>query len=407
MDLVPSQHLALETLAGRINDGSRLVTLSGAAGTGKTTLIKSLIDLIPEAVVCTPTNKAAQVLQSKDIDASTFFKKFYVLEETPDHKPKFTSCKRWVELGRDLPPNKLDWVPTLIIDEASMVTTFSCRDMQRMCQTLVLVGDHHQLPPVGDRENPAGLFGSLTPTAELTEIMRQQEGSLILTAADAARRNDPKLGRILQHFEPQVDFRELAEAGAQMICFTNKERQRINHLCRMILGFTQAYPQPGDKMVVTNNYSEDLINGTVVEVIDFDWDNRAPEATLYVKPPGCGLTSCKMSMLPFINDQIGSQRDRLLETYSEKNFDDEVIRLEATFAYCLTAHKAQGSEWESVVVFDQRSLVRKVQASNALAGMSPDEYARRWIYTCITRAKKNLYVAPTWYANIKEGGWQS
>lgn len=398
MDLVPSQQLALETLESRINAGSRLVTLSGAAGTGKTTLIKSLVEVFPDAVVCTPTNKAAQVLQSKGLDASTFFKKFYVLEETQDHKPKFTSCKRWSELGRDLPPGKIEWAETLIVDEASMVTTFSCRDMQRMCQTLVLVGDHHQLPPVGDRENPAGLFGSLTPTAELTEIMRQQEGSLILTAADAARRNDPKLGRILQHFEPQVDFRELAEAGAQMICFTNKERQRINYLCRLILGFTQPYPQPGDRMVVTNNYSEDLINGTVVDVIDFEWDGRSPEATIYVSIPGIGNKQAKLAMQSFINDQIGSQRDLLLETYSEKNFDDEIIRLEATFAYCLTAHKAQGSEWESVVVFDQRSLVRKVQASNALAGMSPDEYARRWIYTCITRAKKNLYVVPTWYA---------
>lgn len=400
MDLTQSQQLALDALSSQIDAGVPRVTLSGAAGTGKTTLIKSLVERYPEAVVCTPTNKAAQVLRTKGLDATTFYKKFYILEETVDHKPRFVSCKRWLEEGgmRSLPEGKLQWADILIIDEASMVTTFSCRDMQRMCGTLILVGDHHQLPPVGDRENPAGLFGSLTPTAELTEIMRQQEGSLILTVADAARRDDPKLNSMLRHFEPAGDFRELVADGAQAICFTNNERRRINHVCRKILGFTQPYPQPGDRMVVTNNYSESLINGTVVEVLDFEWDGVSPEATIYVRPPEEGLTSCKMAMPAFINDQIGSQRDLLLASYSDKNFDDEIIRLEATFAYCLTAHKSQGSEWDTVVVFDQRSLVRKMQASNAMAGLSPDEYARRWIYTCVTRAAKNLYVAPAWWA---------
>lgn len=400
MDLTQSQQQALAILSAQIEGGAPLITLSGAAGTGKTTLIKALAESYPDAVICTPTNKAAQVLRAKGLDATTFYKKFYILEETVDHKPRFVSCKRWLTEGfnRSLPEGKLDWADILIIDEASMVTTFSCRDMQRMCGTLILVGDHHQLPPVGDRENPAGLFGSLTPTAELTEIMRQQEGSLILSVADAARRDDPKLSGMLRHFEPDGDFRDLVKTGAQMICFTNNERRRINHLCRKILGFTQPYPQPGDQMVITNNYSEDLINGTVVEVLDFEWDGVSPEGTLIVRPPDAGLTSCKLAMSPFINDQIGSQRELLLTNYSDQNFDDEIIRLEATFAYCLTAHKSQGSEWDQVVVFDQRSLVRKMQANNAMAGLSPDEYARRWIYTCVTRAKKTLYVAPTWWA---------
>lgn len=397
MDLTQSQQNALDIISSQTDEGLPLITLSGAAGTGKTTLIDALVKRYPQADVCTPTNKAAQVLRSKGLDATTFYKKFYVLEETVDHKPRFTSCRRWLQDGpsRSLPEGKMDWTDILIVDEASMVTTYSCRDMQKMCGTLILVGDHHQLPPVGDRENPAGLFGSLRPSAALTEIMRQQEGSLILSVADAARRDDPKLNQMLRHFEPQCDFSELLDA--QMICYTNKERQRINHLCRRLRGFTKPYPQDGDLMVITNNYSEELINGTTVEVIWFEWDGRSPEATIRVQHE-TGAVTCKFAMGAFIKDQIGSQQELLCENYDEKNFDDEIIRLEATFSYCLTAHKSQGSEWEKVVVFDQRTLIRKVQASNALAGLSPDEYARRWIYTCATRAKKELYVAPPWWA---------
>ena len=93
---------------------------------------------------------------------------------------------------------------------------------------------------------------------------------------------------------------------------------------------------------------------------------------------------------------------RLIKRFDPK--DDDQLRLEATFAYCLTAHKAQGSEWQDVVVFDQRSLIRKVAENDPRGALSPDEFARRWTYTAITRARKNLYWAPTWYAQATERG---
>lgn len=77
---------------------------------------------------------------------------------------------------------------------------------------------------------------------------------------------------------------------------------------------------------------------------------------------------------------------------------EEELGVEATFGYCLTAHKAQGSEWEKVVVFDQRSVVHRVQSNNPSPQMSPEEYVRRWLYTCVTRARKDLYIAPTHWA---------
>lgn len=402
MELTESQNRALDTL---LSSSSPLISLSGAAGTGKTTLIDKLVENLPSGtVVCTPTNKAAQVLGNKGIDATTFYKKFYILEETVGGKPKFISCKRYLnEGGKGLPDGKIDWAPVLIIDEASMVTSRMINEMRRMCDQLILVGDHHQLPPVGDRDYPAGVFGSLDHTAELTEIMRQAEGNLILTLADALRKDEANVARMLKHFEPEESFQDLVRRGAQMIAFTNKERQRINHVCRRVLGFTQPYPQAGDRMVVTNNFSDVLINGTVVTVHDFDWNGVSEYGVLYLLRPSGDVGEYLMDMRSFIGDQIASQRFVLEENFAPKEVSDDSY-LEATFAYCLTAHKAQGSEWEDVVVFDQRSLIRKVAENDPRGALSPDEFVRRWTYTAITRARKNLFWAPTWYAQVTERG---
>jgi len=406
MELTASQTTALETLLSAVGNGNPLVSLSGAAGTGKTTLIKVLNEELSESVVCTPTNKAAQVLCSKGLDASTFYKKFYILEETIGGKPKFISCRRWLNEKRGgLPDGKIDYTPILIIDEASMVSSRSIDDMRRMCDTLILVGDHNQLPPVGDRDYPAGVFGSLRHNAELTEVLRQDEGSMILTLADALRQGHPHAGKMLKHFEPQESFQSLIHGGTQMIAFTNKERQRLNHVARRVLGFEWPCPQKGDKMVVTNNFSDDLINGTVVEVSSFEWDGINHFADLGIVLPSGRIFETTLDMQTFIGDQIGSQRTLLEENLRRPDREDDTSRLEATFAYCLTAHKAQGSEWENVLVFDQRSVIKTVAEKDPRGALSPDEYVRRWTYTAITRARKHLYWAPPWYGQITDRGF--
>lgn len=403
MELNESQLAAVDTILAAVENGDPVVSLSGAAGTGKTTLIQEIIEALPDAVVCTPTNKAAQVLCSKGIDASTFYKKFYVLEETIGGKPKFVSCRRWLAEKRGgLPDGKIDYAPVLVIDEASMVTSRSIDDMRRMCDTLILVGDHNQLPPVGDRDYPAGVFGSLHHNAELTEVMRQAEGSLILTLADALRQDDPRVARMLKTFEPQESFQSLIREGTQMIAFTNKERQRLNHVARRVLGFDKPYPQKGDRMVVTNNFSEDLINGTVIDIESFDWNGIDHFAGIGIVLPSGRILETTIDMQSFIGDQISSQKFLLEENLLRPDREDDTNRLEATFAYCLTAHKAQGSEWESVLVFDQRNLIKMIAERDPRGALSPSEFVRRWTYTAITRARKHLYWAPTWYGQVNE-----
>lgn len=437
MQLTPSQAKALAALTSAISSGPpRLLSLAGSAGTGKTTLIKALREALiadsRDVVVATPTNKAAQVLDKKGIPANTFYKTFFVLdteaadlgidtdEEPSKQRPRrplgdrvlsFTSCRDRVNAGVASGQNEqqlLDRLESagkrvhceiLIIDEASMLARRRIVEMQKMCDTLILVGDHHQLPPVGDREYPAGFFAELKHTAVLTEIMRQSEGSLILDLADELRRAGPLVEKKVRYFEPQDSFAELIKHGFQCIAFTNKERQRINTTCRKILGFRTPLPEIGDRMLVTNNYSTDLLNGTEVEIVDFNWDGHSPSADIELLQSG-RVKSYRMSIRSFAKDQIASVKDSVMDAIPSDvtAAEAEENLLELTWAYCMTAHKAQGSEWPGVIVFDQRRLIQQIQERDTAGNLPPSEYVRRWLYTAITRARQTLHIAPTWFA---------
>lgn len=414
MELTQSQNDALDRLVSAAARGKRIIALSGAAGTGKTTMINELRTQFNDVVVCTPTNKAAQVLCNKGIPATTFFKTFYLLvegEQRRNIKPRFVSCKNMVEEGYfplgiapledvgKLPEGKRAFANVIIVDEASMVTSRMVAEMRSMCNHLILVGDRHQLPPVGDRDNPAGYFASLQPDAELTEVLRQAEGSLILTLANELRLGSTQAARMLRDFAPQDDFEAWVKREARAIAYTNKERRRINHICRQIFGYDQPFPQLGDRVIGTNNYSDDFLNGTEAVVLDFEWDGRSQLATVSLDTGETNLHNVPMLMASFIDDQIGSQQAMLCEDWEkDPQFEPEKPPVELTFGYCLTAHKSQGSEWADVAVFDQLSLMLKITGNDANAAMAPEEQVRRWTYTAITRARRNLAFAPTWWA---------
>ena len=421
--LSPSQQAGVNKVLDLTGKGAKLLSISGPAGSGKTTLIKALVDALGDrCTVVTPTNKAAQVLQSKGIDASTFYRRFFLIDDRKKVRKglRFQSCRRFLEglaMGGDwrdqqhrLPPGKMAYAPVIVCDEASMVTSRSISSMREMCDTLVLVGDHNQLPPVGDREYPAGFFGELDHTVRLTEIHRQREGSLILDLATAIREGNPKVAKMLRHFEPREGYDDWLFSDPRTIAFTNRERQRVNAVTRRLLGIDKPTPQPGDKLIVRNNYSDDLINGTEVACKRFDWDGSSRLARIEVFDPITRVSSWQsMDMAAFISDQIASQQDAMGAAdlpwmFGTPELEDPA--LEVTFGYCLTAHASQGSEWGSVAVLDQMSTLKKVAAATKAKdarALGPEEYARRWTYVAVTRAKHELRWAPTWWVKaVKE-----
>lgn len=410
--LTPHQLEACDRIRDRFAQGHGLALLGGAAGTGKTTCISHLAAALSEdgmgtgVYICTPTHKAAKVLRSKGLKgACTYHSKFFTLKEPPvqstgDPKAKkasieFTPNDLLEESGSTLSAGKVRQARLLIIDEASMVCRAHLKDLQRMCKHLLLVGDPHQLPPVENDKglktrhtSSLGIFRMENLTAELTEIHRQAEGSPILVLADLVRqKQNPDTAPF--HVKPTAKFGQAVKLGVQVVCYTNDTRKFANAKYRERMGRKSMYPEPGDRMVFNDHYQDGArtwLNGETVEVLEFHpplKDNPTSAGLVIVDEEGT-VCDLYMDMVHFWYDQAKGYAPT--ETAPRRTGVATAKTACLGFAYAITAHKAQGSEYDHVLLIDERSKIQ---------GATPEltaETSRRWFYTCVTRAKHKLHI---------------
>lgn len=405
LTLTPGQEAALNSVVGLILDSAPEIRLAGPAGTGKTTLMKSLVATIqemgPGVTVVTPTNKAAKVLKTKGIgDAATLYARFFTTDEElygkrGAERARLRFLPNYTLDSDSLPEGKLDWSDIIVVDEASMLTTWVLQHLKRMCDTLILVGDPHQLPPVGDQQNPAGYFCSAEPHVELTEVLRQAGDSPILELATAVR-----AGRFPAHVVAQLTPRESlaswARADRRIIAFTNKNRRAINMAVRQCLGHTGVLPKPGELLVCNDNVGGSLLNGTEVTVVAFDYKPWDWKGVLTYEDADGKRGTAQINLGRFLDDvpegsfKVTPELQKAINTGKAMTDDTSVS---FSYGYCITAHKAQGSEWSEVAVLDERVVLNRVSADNP-------EMPRRWVYTAITRAADRLlFVDYNWVRN--------
>ena len=131
------KHVIREIMGFKKNE----LRIGGLAGTGKSTVIKHLAELLPRFAVCAYTGKAASVLRKKGIDrAQTIHSLIY---------KAYTDEKNQVRFSLS-PSLDCEWI---IVDEASMVSEAIYRDLKWFGKPMVFVGDHGQLEPIGDKFN--------------------------------------------------------------------------------------------------------------------------------------------------------------------------------------------------------------------------------------------------------------
>jgi exodeoxyribonuclease-5 len=269
------------------------------------------------------------------------------------------------ELWNDAPASK---AKLIIIDECSMVDAELARDLMSFGVPLLVLGDPAQLPPISG----GGFFTDAEPDAMLTEVHRQAQDDPIVRLSMEIRAGNPLTQG--QYGETQVVRRDALDPkrvldADQVLVGRNVTRRAYNARLRERRGFTDALPMAGDKLVcLRNNRRKGLFNGGLWMVKERPKPRRQI-IRMHLKPDeDLGERVIKVSVRP----------ECFTGAIEEFDWPQRKAYDEFDFGYVLTVHKAQGSQWDDVVLFDE-------------SGAFPDN-RDRWLYTGVTRAAKRLTI---------------
>jgi len=338
----------------------QIFRLFGYAGTGKTTLARHLADGVDGQVKYAAfTGKAALVMRARGCEgASTIHSLIYKAKETKEETPSF-------ELWDDAPASR---AKLIVVDEASMVDAELGQDLLSFGAPVLVLGDPAQLPPI----QGGGFFTNQKPDVMLTEVHRQAEDDPIVRLSMQVRE-----GRELQpgrYGETEVVRKsELDPArvlnAEQVLVGRNNTRRAYNRRMRERRGMNDELPLVGDKLVcLRNNRKKALFNGGLWTVTERR-ASRSKLVSMRIRPeddPSARET--RVSVRPECFS--GGIEDFAWE--ERRHYD------EFDFGYVLTVHKAQGSQWDDIVLFDESFAFPESRA--------------RWLYTGITRAARRLSV---------------
>ena len=389
MELTKKQEEGLQIALDKHKFNEKFVTISGYAGTGKSTLVKFIIEALDvekdKVAYACYTGKAAEVLRKKgNPNAMTLHRLLY--DSVPRQGGGFIR----------IPKKSLNYT-IVVVDEVSMVPKTMIDMLMKHNVFIIFLGDPFQLPQI-DKNEAHGILDH--PHVFLDEIMRQEAESEII-----------QLTMKIRNFEP-IDFFEGKEVivgskhdlitghlkwADQIITATNASRISINNQMREILGYS-GLPNSGEKMICLQNYWDDtsddgegvLVNGMTGTIVNpFETYRMAPS---YIK-----MRNHKMPLIQgdFVSDEgktySNVEMDKHMivtgqpflewrESYAlgklKPKFGDLTPR-QFTYGYAVTCHKAQGSEWDKVLVIEETFPFDK------------KEHAR-WLYTAATRASEKL-----------------
>ncbi|MEI6221715.1 MAG: ATP-dependent RecD-like DNA helicase [bacterium] len=383
------QHVLLTVIAWFKSKERPYITLGGYAGTGKTTLLGFLRSMLandfPELKVafCAFTGKASTVLKSKLFTQKMFSKGDFV---GTIHSLIYSAVVD-IKTGHVItwekkPKSELEY-DLIVVDEASMVSGVLWRDLCSYGISILAVGDHGQLSPIDD------VFNLMKdPYIRLETIHRQAAENPIIQVSLLARqqgyipiqsfgkgvvkvnRYDSETPALLNDWLQSYNEDTLVLAGY------NKTRIRLNQEIRALRDLYDPAPQVGDRVIcLKNNRKQHLYNGMqgvlhTIYPLDEETDPHWYYADISMDD-GSTYFSGPIAKEQF-NSESGLVKVTPPSTGETGNYFD--------YGYALTVHKAQGAQANRVILFEER-----------FQRMDDDQW-RRWLYTAVTRAEKELFI---------------
>jgi exodeoxyribonuclease V len=358
----------LEIKAWLDNPGPQFKYLAGNAGTGKTSLTKIIAEDRAVAFAAF-SGKAAEVLRQKDCAGATTL---HSLLYRPTEKQV---ADKWLT-SFSLRENALEGIELVILDECSMVDAKLAQDLLSCGKRVLVLGDPFQLPPVSG----AGYFTGRQPDWLLTQVHRQAKDSGILRLATDIREGrgfDPggygddctviRLGEAAEYEDRLLDWTTMVIVG------THRWRTHFNRRYRERHDYFDHYPHESEQLVcLANDHKRGLLNGAIwIAETDARLSANGETYDLLIRSD----TDSKLRLLVSAWAHDLDDRDAILKTLPHQKRKQHA---RFDYGYALTGHRAQGSQWDKVLVLDESSVFR--------------EHAANWLYSSVTRAAKQLIV---------------
>jgi exodeoxyribonuclease-5 len=429
MQLNGDQARALDTIVRNHRNGVRFQRLVGPAGTGKTTMLRNVVETLggrffnearPDnggIAVLAPTNKAALILRKKGLrNATTCHRAVTFATEANEGRIEtlqqaIEDARAQADLGQVLrlttelegllgvkfrqrsrtPYRKAG---LLVIDEAGMVGGDVADWVRELDAPILAIGDPYQLEPVNDPRPSSSFLHALrdpsVPTHFLETIERQGEGSEIIRLATMVRKGEKIAGRGRigddlvfwdlddpAHVKQWTRHRDrLFSFGYQFIVNSNYERRCYNNHARNVLhGYERDVgPQPGERYVaMSTNRVLEVLNCDTVDLANISRGPSIIEADVKVLSNPDSVANRLRRRLPVYRGHFDAGLDEARGSHTPE-WDDRPHHswLQLDWSYAMTAHKMQGDEADLVTVI-----------------MTPG-VTRRWVYTALTRARRKL-----------------
>lgn len=325
----------------------RIITFAGFAGTGKSTCLAYIKNLYPKFAVCAFTGKAANVLCKKGLPAKTIHSTIYNCEKFEDHFV-FKLKKR----------SNLFGVTGFLVDEASMINKELFKDLKSFGLPIVFFGDHGQLEPIG-----ASCNLMKNPDVKLETIHRNANSiakfASFLREGNSAINWKSEDDRVKLVSRKNILSDDLLIFN-QIICAFNKTRLNINNHMRNVYNY-DGPPQKNERIIcLKNNRTYNVFNGMQGRIVSLTGNNLT-----FKSEEGTDIT------LPIHLKQFN--HEKLLEA---AEYEKELGFFD--YSYCITCHKAQGDEWDNVLVIEEKTSMWDFS---------------RWAYTAASRAREIVWWA--------------